>query len=99
MWITVIGLAALGTFGTNAWMPDSPGRLPYAVAPGTLAHLLGDCLARKGAPLLWPHKERYEVVLVKRSGNSVETEVLVPIMSVATFVLLWFTALSPTIVN
>ncbi|MFI2745404.1 metal-dependent hydrolase [Kitasatospora sp. NPDC018623] len=98
-WITVIGLAALGTFGMNTWMPNSPGWLPYAVGLGTLAHLLGDCLTKKGAPLLWPHKERYEVVLIKRSGNSVETKVLVPIMSVATFVLLWFTALSPTIVN
>lgn len=98
-WITVIGLAALGTFGMNTWMPNSPGWLPYAVALGTLAHLLGDCLTKKGAPLLWPHKERYEIVLIKRSGNSVETKVLVPIMSVATFVLLWFTALSPTIVN
>ncbi|MDH6703376.1 MULTISPECIES: metal-dependent hydrolase [unclassified Kitasatospora] len=98
-WITIIGLSALGTFGMNTWMPSSPGWLPYAVALGTLAHLLGDCLTKKGAPLLWPHKERYEVVLIKRSGNSVETKVLVPIMSVATFVLLWFTALSPTIVN
>ncbi|MER6298611.1 metal-dependent hydrolase [Kitasatospora sp. NPDC001539] len=98
-WITVIGLSALGTFGMNTWMPNSPGWLPYAVALGTLAHLLGDCLTKKGAPLLWPHKERYEIVLIKRSGNSVETKVLVPIMSVATFVLLWFTALSPTIVN
>ncbi|MGW3045974.1 metal-dependent hydrolase [Kitasatospora sp. NPDC001159] len=94
-WITVIGLSALGTFGMNTWMPNSPGWLPYAVGLGTLAHLLGDCLTKKGAPLLWPHKERYEIVLIKRSGNSVETKVLVPIMSVATFVLLWFTALSP----
>ncbi|MFE5580222.1 metal-dependent hydrolase [Kitasatospora sp. NPDC056531] len=98
-WITVIGLSALGTFGMNTWMPNSPGWLPYAVALGTLAHLLGDCLTKKGAPLLWPHKERYEIVLIKRSGNNVETKVLVPIMSVATFVLLWFTALSPTMVN
>lgn len=38
-------------------------------------------------------------MLIKRSGNDVETKVLVPIMSVATFVLLWFTAVSPTVVN
>ncbi|GAA1146593.1 membrane-bound metal-dependent hydrolase YbcI (DUF457 family) [Kitasatospora gansuensis] len=99
MWITIIGLSVLGTAGMNNWMPNAPGWLPYAVALGTLAHLLGDCLTKKGAPLLWPHKERYEVVLIKRTGNSVETKVLVPIMSVATFVLLWFTAVSPTVLT
>ncbi|MFI5529267.1 metal-dependent hydrolase [Kitasatospora sp. NPDC051853] len=99
MWITIIGLSVLGTAGMDTWLPSAPGWLPYAVALGTLAHLLGDCLTKKGAPLLWPHKERYETVLIKRSGNAVETKVLVPIMSVATFVLLWFTAVSPTVLN
>ncbi|MFF3598653.1 metal-dependent hydrolase [Kitasatospora indigofera] len=98
-WITIIGLAALGTAGMNKWLPSAPGWLPYAVALGTLAHLLGDCLTKKGAPLLWPHKERYELVLIKRSGNSVETKVLVPVMSLATFVLLWFTAVSPGVLG
>ncbi|GAA3031320.1 metal-dependent hydrolase [Kitasatospora albolonga] len=99
MWITIVGLSVLGTAGMDTWLPSAPGWLPYAVALGTLAHLLGDCLTKKGAPLLWPHKERYETVLIKRSGNAVETKVLVPIMSVATFVLLWFTAVSPTVLS
>lgn len=95
MWVTVAGLAVLGTSMIDRWMPDAPGWLPYAVGLGCTAHILGDCLTKKGAPLLWPHKERYETVLIKRSGNSVETKVLVPIMGVATVALLWFTALSP----
>ncbi|GAA1251941.1 metal-dependent hydrolase [Kitasatospora nipponensis] len=98
-WLTIIGLAVVGTAVMNKWMPSAPGWLPYAVALGTLAHLLGDCLTKKGAPLLWPHKERYEIVLIKRSGNDMETKVLVPIMTVATFALLWFTALEPTVLG
>ncbi|WP_055586269.1 metal-dependent hydrolase [Peterkaempfera griseoplana] len=98
-WITVVGLAAIGTVGIDRWMPSAPVWLPYAVGLGCLAHILGDCLTKKGAPLLWPHKERYETVLIQRSGNTVETKVLVPLMSVATLALLWFTALAPTVGN
>ncbi|MFE9428227.1 metal-dependent hydrolase [Kitasatospora sp. NPDC006697] len=98
-WLTVIGLAVVGTVVMDRWMPSAPVWLPYAVGLGTLAHLLGDCLTKMGAPLLWPHKERYEIVLIKRSGNDVETKVLVPIMTVATFALLWFTAGAPTVLG
>ncbi|AXI78812.1 metal-dependent hydrolase [Peterkaempfera bronchialis] len=98
-WITVVGLAALGTAGIDRWMPNAPGWLPYAVGLGCLAHLLGDCLTKQGAPLFWPHRQRYETVLIKHTGNKVETKVLVPLMSVATVALLWFTALSPTVVG
>ncbi|MGK4581802.1 metal-dependent hydrolase [Kitasatospora sp. HPMI-4] len=98
-WLTVVGLAVLGTVVLDRFMPDAPGWLPYAVALGTLAHLLGDCLTKMGAPLLWPHKERYEIVLIKRTGNKMETNVLVPIMSAVTFVMLGFACLGPTVVN
>ncbi len=99
-WATVVGLAALGTFGMLTWLPNAPGWLPYAVALGTLAHLLGDCLTKQGSPLLWPHKERYEIVLIKRTGNDMETKILVPVMTVATFgLLLWSTAISPTVLS
>jgi membrane-bound metal-dependent hydrolase YbcI (DUF457 family) len=98
-WLTVVGLAVLGTVVLDRFMPDAPGWLPYAVALGTLAHLLGDCLTKMGAPLLWPHKERYEIVLIKRTGNKMETNILVPIMSVVTFVMLGFACLGPTVVN
>jgi membrane-bound metal-dependent hydrolase YbcI (DUF457 family) len=98
-WLTIVGLAALGTFAMDKWLPDAPGWLPYAVALGTLAHLLGDCLTKKGAPLLWPHKQRYEIVLIKRSGNDMETKVLVPIMSVATVALLLFSTVGPTVLG
>ncbi|GAA1963687.1 metal-dependent hydrolase [Kitasatospora viridis] len=98
-WLTVIGLAVVGTVVMDKWMPSAPVWLPYAVALGTLTHLMGDCLTKMGAPLLWPHKERYEIVLIKRSGNDMETKVLVPIMTVATFAALWFTALEPTVLN
>lgn len=98
-WLTVVGVAAAGTAVMDKWMPNAPGWLPYAVALGTLAHLMGDCLTKMGAPLLWPHKQRYEIVLIKRTGNTMETKVLVPIMGVATFALLWFTAVQPVFVG
>ncbi|MFB7619541.1 hypothetical protein [Kitasatospora sp. NPDC056181] len=56
-------------------------------------------LTEQGAPLFWPHQERYEVVLIKRGGDEVGTRALVPIVSAAAFVLLWFTAVPPTVVN
>ncbi|MFE0462190.1 metal-dependent hydrolase [Kitasatospora sp. NPDC058965] len=96
-WLTVMGLSVVGVAVMDKWMPNAPGWLPYAVALGTLAHLLGDCLTKQGAPLLWPHKERYEIVLIKRSGNDVETKVLVPIMTVATLALLVLTTFEPTV--
>ncbi len=63
---------------------------------GTLAHVLGDCLTKQGAPLLWPHRRRYEIVLIRRTGNRLETRFLVPLMTMATFVLVWLAAFAPT---
>jgi membrane-bound metal-dependent hydrolase YbcI (DUF457 family) len=94
-WGTIVVVAGVATVVIDRFIPSEPGWLPYAVALGTLAHLLGDCLTKQGAPLLWPHKERYELVLIQHSGNNVETKVLVPIMGLATVALLWFTALAP----
>ncbi|MDH6138286.1 MULTISPECIES: metal-dependent hydrolase [Kitasatospora] len=98
-WLSVVGLSAVGTFVMDQWMPSAPGWLPYAVGLGTLAHLLGDSLTKMGAPWLWPHKQRYEIVLIKRSGNDMETKVLVPIMSVATIALLLFSTVGPTVLG
>lgn len=94
VWLTVTTLAAVGTVVLNRFMPTAPVWLPYAVALGVVAHLIGDCLTKMGAPLLWPHKGRYEIVLIRSSGNRLETKVLVPIMSVATFGLLGYALLA-----
>lgn len=94
-WSTIVALAAIGTLVIDRWIPSEPGWLPYAVGLGALAHLLGDCLTKEGCPLLWPYRNRFETVLIKRSGNDVETKFLVPLMGVGTLVLLWFTALAP----
>ncbi len=98
-WLSVLVLSGVGTAVMDLWMPSAPGWLPYAVALGTFAHLLGDSLTKRGAPWLWPHKQRYEIVLIKSSGNGVETKVLVPIMTVATFGLLWFAAVQPGVIG
>ncbi|MGF1427864.1 metal-dependent hydrolase [Kitasatospora sp. LaBMicrA B282] len=98
-WLSVLGLSVLGTFVLDRWMPNAPGWLPYAVALGTLAHLLGDSLTKMGAPWLWPHKQRYEIVLIKRSGNDMETKVLVPLMTVATVAFLAFSTVGTAFVS
>ncbi|MFC5720801.1 metal-dependent hydrolase [Streptomyces gamaensis] len=94
-WGTVVAMAGLGTAIIARFIPTAPGWLPYAVGLGCVAHLLGDSLTKRGAPWLWPHKKRYELVLIKHSGNRLETEILTPVMGVATVALLWFGALSP----
>ncbi|MFE6689097.1 metal-dependent hydrolase [Streptomyces sp. NPDC057743] len=94
-WATIVAMAGIGTGVIAKFIPSAPGWLPYAIGLGCLAHLLGDSITKMGAPWLWPLKTRYEIVLIKHSGNKVETEILTPIMGVATVVLLWFTALSP----
>ncbi|MFC5908226.1 metal-dependent hydrolase [Streptacidiphilus monticola] len=92
---TVIVMAAIGTGVIAKFIPSAPGWLPYLVGVGCLAHLLGDSLTKMGVPWLWPRRTRYEIEIIKSSGNNVETDILVPIMGVATVVLLWFTALAP----
>lgn len=98
-WLTVIGFAALGTLGLDRLLPDSPGWLPYAVALGTLAHLLGDSITKMGAPWLWPHPKRYEIIIIKSSGNKTETNVVVPIMAVATVAMLGVILLAPSLLK
>ncbi|MFF4189201.1 metal-dependent hydrolase [Streptomyces sp. NPDC001691] len=94
-WGTIVAMAALGTAAIAKFIPSTPGWLPYAIGLGCLAHLLGDSITKRGAPWLWPLKTRYEIVLIKRSGNKVETEILTPLMGIATIVLLWLTVLAP----
>jgi len=94
-WGTIVAMALIGTGLIAKYIPSAPGWLPYAVALGCLAHLLGDSITKMGAPWLWPLKTRYEIVVIKSSGNRLETEILVPVMGIATVALLWFTAISP----
>ncbi|MFJ1708073.1 metal-dependent hydrolase [Kitasatospora sp. NPDC088346] len=93
---TTVGLAAIGTAAADTWLPGTGAWLPYAVVLGTLAHVLGDCLTRQGAPLLWPYGRRFEMVLIKRTGNRFETRFLVPVMTAGTLVLVWLATFAPT---
>ncbi|MEU9133851.1 metal-dependent hydrolase [Kitasatospora sp. NPDC048540] len=93
---TTVGLAAIGTASAHTWLPGTGTWLPYAVVIGTLTHVLGDCLTRQGVPLLWPYRRRFEIVLIKRTGNRFETRFLVPVMTAGTLVLVWLAAFAPT---
>lgn len=87
------GLVAVTAVGASsaAWflLPDLSW-LPWSVAAGTLAHLAGDCLTPGGCPLLWPHRRRYMLAVVRRTGNAFETAVLAPLFALGAIALLAF---------
>jgi membrane-bound metal-dependent hydrolase YbcI (DUF457 family) len=77
-----------GTAGTAGWLGS-------AVTIGMVVHSLGDAITESGAPLLWPlpiRQRRWYPVgsprpLRMRTGGAVEAWVVVPVLTVATFVL------------
>jgi membrane-bound metal-dependent hydrolase YbcI (DUF457 family) len=65
--------------------------LPWAVAVGVLAHIVGDFLTKEGVPvpLVWiVHRCRFALIPL-RTGATVERVVLVPAFFVATLVFLY----------
>lgn len=88
-----VGLMALaGTWTTATFLPGAWDWLPYAMAVGCLAHIAADCLTDRGCPLLWPlSRTRIALPLISRTGNLVETWVIVPLMALGTMALLWHT--------
>lgn len=77
-----------GTAGTAGW-------LGVAVVLGMVVHSVGDAITESGAPLLWPvpirRRRWYPVGSPRavrfRTGGRVETWVVAPALTVATFVL------------
>ncbi|MEV6067267.1 metal-dependent hydrolase [Nocardia sp. NPDC052001] len=90
-WGTVVILAACGTFAIDHFISDKPAWLPFSVGLGAFAHLIGDCLTDRGCRLLWPLKIRTRLPLIDRTGNKIETLVVVPIFALGTLALLWYT--------
>lgn len=98
-WLTIVGAALVGTLVLDRFTTGVAGWLPYAIALGTLTHLIGDCLTKAGVPLLWPHKQRYEIGLIKKTGNRVETNIVMPVMATAAVLVAGYTLLSPNVLN
>lgn len=90
-WGTVVILATAGTFAIDHWISDKPAWLPFCVGLGSLAHLIGDCLTERGCRLLWPLDIRTRFPIIDRTGNKMETLVVVPIFALGTLALLWYT--------
>ncbi|MFI6865629.1 metal-dependent hydrolase [Nocardia sp. NPDC050406] len=90
-WGTVVVLATCGTFAIDHWISDKPAWLPFCVGLGALAHLVGDCLTERGCRLLWPLKVRTRFPIIDRTGNKMETLVVVPLFVLGTLALLWYT--------
>jgi membrane-bound metal-dependent hydrolase YbcI (DUF457 family) len=80
---TVVGNLILSWGG--AWLllahSPSPAWLPWAVALGCLTHIAGDAITTAGipVPVLWVfHRSRLKLLPI-RTGNVIETGVLVPL--------------------
>lgn len=82
-WGVVVLLAGAGTALMYRWIPAEPKWLPVSVGLGALVHLAGDCLTERGCPLFWPIPIRFEIPIIKHTGNKVETWFLAPLFAVA----------------
>ena len=63
--------------------------LPWAVAVGVAAHLLGDMLTREGVPLLWPVATRRFRIASLSTGGTVEQLLVGPGLALCALVLGW----------
>jgi len=61
---------------------SNPAMVPWAVAVGYLAHLMGDSMTEQGIPWLWPIRTRFRVGSID-TGGSVELKVVVPALYAA----------------
>lgn len=89
-WGVVLLLAVGGTFLMDRWIGSDPTWLPVAVGLGAFTHLVGDCLTKRGCPLFWPIPTRFEIPIIKRTGDKFETAFLTPLMAIGAMVALYF---------
>ena len=90
---TIIGNLAVSWGGAWLFLDHSPPPmwLPWAVAVGVLAHIVGDFLTREGVPLplIWIiHRCRFALIHL-RTGATVEKMLLAPAFLIATLVFLY----------
>lgn len=65
------------------------GVLPWAVAVGVAAHLVGDMLTREGVPLLWPVSARRFRIASLSTGGTIERLLVGPALALCALVLGW----------
>ncbi|MGY1604277.1 metal-dependent hydrolase [Geodermatophilus sp. SYSU D00815] len=90
---TVIGNLVISWGGAWLFLDHSPPPtwLPYAVAVGVLAHVVGDFLTREGipVPVVWVVRKCRISPIHLRTGATVEKVLLAPAFLVATLVFLY----------
>lgn len=79
----------IGLVTLSAQHTITPGVLPWAVAVGVAAHLLGDMLTREGVPLLWPGAARRFRIASLSTGGTVEQLLVGPGLALCALVLGW----------
>lgn len=65
------------------------GVLPWAVAVGVAAHLVGDMLTREGVPLLWPIAARRFRIASLSTGGTIEQLLVGPGLALCALVMGW----------
>lgn len=71
------------------FLPGDWWWLGVAVGLGSLLHLFGDCLTPEGVPFFWPLKWRGSIPIIPKTGGMMETYIVTPLMTIATFYLLY----------
>jgi membrane-bound metal-dependent hydrolase YbcI (DUF457 family) len=94
-WGVVFLISVAGTAASYEFLPKNPVWLPASVGLGTLVHLAGDCLTKEGCPLFWPAKQRFEIPIIRRTGNKFETAFLTPVMAVGALACVFFAVHHP----
>lgn len=80
-------MVAAATVALVAFAPHLLWVLPWCVAAGTLAHIIGDCVTGTGCPLAWPLSQYMVGVPLVDTGGKRETYLVVPALALGVLVL------------
>lgn len=80
---------AIGLVLLSAQNTITAGVLPWVVAVGSAAHLVGDMLTREGVPLLWPVSNRRYRVASLSTGGPIERLLVGPGLALCALVMGW----------
>lgn len=82
-WVANFGVSAAVAAGSWSQSWTMPGWLPWAMALGVAAHILGDMLTKGGVPLSWPVSLNRASLLPVQTGGPTERWIYRPALLVA----------------
>jgi len=91
-WPANVAISALAAYAAYRVGWTLPGWVPWAMAGGTAAHILGDMLTKTGCPLNWPREKTRVSLLPMRAGGPAERWIAVPLLVTLNVLLLAYLA-------